>query len=80
MGTVYTQLSMQERRRIEDWWLAKVPVAEMARALALIKESYPDFGPTLAEYHGFKVSRETLRKWMVEDGIWLSRKQRRRFH
>lgn len=45
----------------------------------------PDFGPTLAaemlaEYHGFKVSRETLRKWMVEDGIWLSRKQRRRFH
>lgn len=31
MGTVYTQLSLQERRRIEDWWLAKVPVAEMAR-------------------------------------------------
>ncbi|WP_339912509.1 ISNCY family transposase, partial [Sulfitobacter litoralis] len=54
-------------------------------ALSLIKENYPDFGPTLAaemlaEYHGFKVSRETLRKWMVEDGIWLSRKQRRRFH
>ena len=35
---------------------------------------------TLAEYHGFKVSRETLRKWMQEDGIWLSRKQRRTFH
>lgn len=33
MGTVYKQLSMQERRRIEDWWLAKVPVAEMARVL-----------------------------------------------
>ena len=33
MGTVYTQLSLQERRRIEDWWLAKVPVAEMARVL-----------------------------------------------
>ncbi|GGA32056.1 ISNCY family transposase [Neptunicoccus cionae] len=54
-------------------------------ALSLIKEQYPDFGPTLAaemlaEHHGFKVSRETLRKWMVEDGIWLSRKQRRQFH
>jgi len=54
-------------------------------ALTLIKEQYPDFGPTLtaemlAEHHGFKVSRETLRKWMQEDGIWLSRKQRRRFH
>jgi transposase len=33
-------------------------------ALALVKESYEDFGPTLAaemldEHHGFKVSRET---------------------
>jgi hypothetical protein len=27
-----------------------------------------------------KVSRETLRRWMVEDGLWLSRKQRRSFH
>ncbi len=33
MGTVYTQLSLQECRRIEDWWLAKVSVAEMARVL-----------------------------------------------
>ena len=36
-------------------------------ALSLIKENYPDFAPTLAaemlaEHHGFKVSRETLRK------------------
>ncbi len=30
MGTVYTQLSLQERRRIEDWWLAKVPVSKIA--------------------------------------------------
>jgi transposase len=54
-------------------------------ALSLIKESYADFGPTLAaevlaEHHGFKVSRETVRKWMQEGGIWLSRKQRRTFH
>ncbi|WP_390915567.1 ISNCY family transposase [Pseudosulfitobacter sp. SM2401] len=54
-------------------------------ALSLIKEQYPDFGPTLAaemlaEHHGFKVSHETLRKWMTDDGLWLSRKQRRRFH
>ncbi|MEO3480846.1 ISNCY family transposase [Phaeobacter sp. CAU 1743] len=53
--------------------------------LSLIKENYPDFGPTLiaemmAEHHGFKVSRETLRKWMIEDGMWLSRKQRRALH
>jgi hypothetical protein len=53
--------------------------------VALIKENYADFGPTLAaemlaEHHGFKVSRETLRKWMTDDGLWLSRKQRRTFH
>jgi len=54
-------------------------------ALELIRESYADFGPTLAaemlaEHHGFKVSRETVRKWITEDGLWLSRKQRRTFH
>ena len=54
-------------------------------ALSVIKEQYPDFGPTLAaemlaEHHGFRVSRETVRKWMQEDGIWLPRKQRRQFH
>jgi hypothetical protein len=27
-----------------------------------------------------KVSRETLRKWMIEEGLWLSRRQRRSFH
>ena len=53
--------------------------------LSVIKESYADFGPTLAaemlaEHHGFQVSRETVREWMQEAGIWLSRKQRRTFH
>ena len=53
--------------------------------LALISENYADFGPTLAaemlaQHHALMVSRETLRKWMIEAGIWLSRKQRRSFH
>lgn len=42
-------------------------------------------GPTLAaeklaEHAGLRVSRETLRKWMSDDGLWLSRQQRRSFH
>ena len=54
-------------------------------ALALIRERYADFGPTLAaeklaECDGLTVSRETVRKWMSESGLWLSRKQRRTFH
>jgi transposase len=50
--------------------------------IALVRERYFDFGPSLAaekrELHGVTVSRETLRKWMSEAGIWLSRKERRR--
>lgn len=54
-------------------------------AIALIRKRYADFGPTLAaemlaEHHDLKVSRETLRNWMAEVGLWLSRKQRRTFH
>ncbi len=33
MGAVYTQLSITERRSIERWRHAKVPVDEMARVL-----------------------------------------------
>ncbi|SCY47487.1 ISNCY family transposase [Rhizobium sp. NFACC06-2] len=53
--------------------------------LMLVRERYLDFGPTFAaeklqEEHGVTISRETLRKWMQDAGIWLSRKQRRTFH
>lgn len=59
--------------------------ARRSYALDLVREKYADFGPTLASemlaaHHEFKVSRETLRKWLQEDGLWLSRKQRRIFH
>lgn len=54
-------------------------------AVALVRERYVDFGPTLAteklaEREGLRVSRETLRSWMMDAGLWLSRKQRRTFH
>ncbi|MET4689871.1 hypothetical protein ABIA13_004379 [Sinorhizobium fredii] len=54
-------------------------------AMAIVRERYADFGPTLAaeklaELDGLTVSRETLRQWMADAGLWLSRKQRRTFH
>lgn len=63
----------------------RIDPAVRAFAVTLVRENYIDFGPTfaaekLAEDHGLKVSRETLRKWMQDAGIWLSRKQRRTFH
>jgi transposase len=55
------------------------------RVLELIRTKYADFGPTLAievllDKHDIRIGRETLRTWMVDDGLWLSRKQRRSFH
>jgi len=49
--------------------------------LAIVREWYWDFGPTLAaeklrEVHGIVLGRETLRLWMIEAGLWLDRKQR----
>ncbi|WP_422071098.1 ISNCY family transposase [Tranquillimonas rosea] len=63
----------------------RIHAAKRDYALSLIRDSYADFEPTLVaerlrDHHGLKVSRETVRKWMVEDGLWLSRKQRRSFH
>jgi hypothetical protein len=52
-----------------------------SKALAVIRERYWDFGPTLAaeklrEAHGMALGRETLRLWMIEAGLWRDRKQR----
>src|SRR5262249_21299190 len=57
------------------------PAALRTRALAIFRERYWDFGPTLAaeklrEVHGIALGRETLRLWMIEAGIWADRKQR----
>ena len=55
-------------------------------ALAVVRERYADFGPTLAceklrEQHGVVVSTETLRQWMIGAGLWVPRSQRpRRAH
>ena len=52
-------------------------------ALDLIRERYLDFGPTLArekliELHHISVAKETLRQWMTEAGIWISRRERKK--
>ncbi|WP_321918067.1 MULTISPECIES: ISNCY family transposase [unclassified Paraburkholderia] len=51
------------------------------RALALIRERYADFGPTLAceklaECHGIRLAKETVRKLMADAGLWIPRAQR----
>jgi transposase len=54
---------------------------EAQRALAIIRERYTDFGPTLAceklyECHGIRLAKETLRRLMTDAGLWVPRRQR----
>jgi hypothetical protein len=49
--------------------------------LGLVREYYTDFGPTLAaekltERHGLRIGVETLRQWMIADGLWIDRRHR----
>jgi hypothetical protein len=57
------------------------PAKLRSQTIALVADRYSDFGPTLAaeklaELHGVRVSRETLRHWMMAAGIWKSRRDR----
>jgi hypothetical protein len=59
------------------------PQALRRATLAIIREWYWDFGPTLVaeklrEVHGITLGRETLRLWMIAAGLWRDRKQRRK--
>src|SRR5271169_254251 len=61
----------------------KIVAAVRAAVLWIVRQNYADFGPTLAAEklageHGFSFSSETLRKWMIADGLWLDRKQRQK--
>ncbi len=52
------------------------------KALSLVKEKYPDFNPTfasekLAEHQGLTVNSQTLRKWMIQVGLWKIHQQRK---
>jgi len=60
----------------------RLPESLKLRVLSLLHDHYSDFGPTLAaeklrERHDIMVSVETLRKWMIADGLWVPYSRRR---
>lgn len=59
----------------------QIDEADKAKWIAQVRDKYVDFGPTLArEYlgqEGFKYSRETLRGWMVQAGLWQPKRKRK---
>jgi transposase len=57
----------------------RLDAAVSQQSLDLIKEKYRDFGPTLAheklrEVHKISISRESVRKLMIAEGIWKSKR------
>lgn len=61
----------------------KIPEKLRLKTMRLVKTKYPDFGPTLAteklrERNGITLSVETLRKWMIEDGLWRAKRKKER--
>jgi hypothetical protein len=58
--------------------------AERSLAINLLRSDWHDFGPTftaekLQELKGITVSKETLRKAMIADGVWQAKKQRSKY-
>ncbi len=56
-----------------------LPPGSASMALNIIRDRYPDFGPTFAceklrEVHGLTIGRETIRRLMTEAGLWIPRK------
>ena len=53
------------------------------RAMALINEKYSDYGPTLTteklyEKHSLSLSKETVRKIMIQEGLWKAKKKKQK--
>jgi transposase len=62
----------------------KIPERKREGILKLYRDKYLDFGPTFAaeklyEMDGIRLSKETLRKWLVEAGLW-SKKSKKTSH
>ncbi len=59
----------------------RTPEKIKGRAISLYKRKYHDFGPTLAaekllELDGIGISDETLRRWLLDAGLWKKRRKR----
>ncbi len=53
----------------------RIPDPIRSRVIELLKTDYKDFGPTLAaaylsDQHQIRVSKETVRQWMIQEKLW----------
>ena len=73
-GLVSGKRGKPSNRRLSDAFRQQV--------VALVRAHYADFGPTLAaeylaERHDVRISHESLRKLMIDVGLWKDRQARR---
>jgi transposase len=59
----------------------QISAEEISRLTKIVKEKYWDFGPTLAleklkKHHGAELSRESLRRAMIEAELWKPKRRR----
>jgi transposase len=71
-------LIFRQRGRASNNRLAE---ADRVRIVGLLRDRYPDFGPTLAaekllERDGIQVSRETVRRLQIEAKLWRPKRRR----
>jgi DNA-binding Lrp family transcriptional regulator len=74
------RLGKEGDRGVQHRLRGKVSNRKIARkvqqkAVKIVRAEYGDFGPTLAaeylgEQHDIAVGKETLRQWMIEEGLW----------
>lgn len=74
-GVIHRLRGRRSNRRIGD--------KTKERTLRKYREKYKGFGPLLAsekleELDNIKISDETLRKWLIEDGQWEKRRKRKK--
>lgn len=60
----------------------KLPARLKTKVIDSYKKKYPDFGPTLAaekllEIDKIKISKETLRGWLIKEGLWMKQRKSR---
>ena len=60
----------------------RIAISVRDHFIELVRNHYHDFGPTLAheklvERHGFGHSVETLRAWMIAEGLWQPKRRHR---
>jgi len=61
--------------------MRRIDQGKRLKIVTTIKEKYPDFGPTFAteklrEKENLLISRETVRKLMIEEGLWKAQKKK----